>query len=350
MAKDIISIVGNSKVTHPIAEAAANGNRYWNDFFQVTEDYKKALSEQEYDRFLDKSRLDCVIRMDQYLQFSSEITIVDYVIRTYGKFINEPRYNDKKNPECSFEYEGRTINIEVKCPDITNRIKQESSEGIKVYAAERFPNKDDYNHSKKFIESIIKDGHDIQTIDRMDNKLKDYLTSAHQKFPISDLSNFNILVIAVDIIQDMDEWYSYLFGEYGAFTKRTYIKDDYSNVDAVLLTNVQHGHMGSDVDLNINCWHLENYVSLLFLDPRKQEYNVKGEYYSEAALDLFGGLTRNFLSFQFKLDQDNNIRENKINEVDLDENQKKALSYFLYTEDKIIDLQIISEWVKTLKR
>lgn len=348
MKKDIISVVENSKVMHPIATAATTGHHYWKDFLMITEDYKKTLSEQDYGEFLVKSRLDCEISTAQYLQFSSEVTVVDYIIRNYSGFKNEPKYNDKKNPECSFEYEGRTINIEVKCPDLSKRVEQENSEGIKLFAAERFPNKKNYVQSKELIESNISDGQSIQTIDRLDNKQKDYLISAHQKFPVSNSSNFNVLVIAVDIIPDMDEWYSYLFGENGAFTDRTYITDDYSNVDAVLLTNVQHGHMGDGVNLDTNCWQLENYVSLLFLDPRKEKCNGLGEYYLHAALNLFGGLTRDFLSFQLKLDQDNDIRENKIKGFGLDENQKKALSHIFYTGDKITDLHIISEWVKTL--
>lgn len=349
MGKDIISIVENSKVTHPIAMAASKWTRYWNDFWQVTEDYKKVLSEQEYHNFLIKSRLDCKISMEQYLQFSSEVTIVDYIIRNYNEFRNEPKYNGDKNPECSFKYKGRIVNIEVKCPDFTKRIKQESSEGIKTIAAERFLNKDDYVQTQKFIESNIADRHHIQTIDRMDNKLKDYLISAHKKFPVSDLTNFNILVIALDIIKDMDEWYSYLFGETGVFTNRTFIKDDYSNVDAVLLTNVQHGHMGTDVNLNINCWHLENYVSLLFLDSRKVNSNGLGKYYRDNAIDLFGELTFDFLSFQLELDKNNEIRDSEISKLGLDKNQKRVLLDNLYINDKIISLQIISKWIKTIK-
>lgn len=350
MSKDIISIVENSKVTHPIAVAAVNGNSYWTEFLQVIEDYKKALNEEEYNRFLDKSQLDCKISMGQYLQFASEVTIVDYIIRNYSNFINEPRYNGKKNPECSFHYRDRTINIEVKCPDFTQRIKQETAKGVKVYAAERFPNKNDYEQSKKFIESNIKDSYQVQNVDRMDNKLKDYLISAHSKFPTSNSSYFNILVIAVDTIRDMDEWYSYIFGDNGVFTSKTYIKDDYSNVDAVLITNVQHGHMGTNVDLNINCWKLENYVSLLFLDPRKQSVNGLGKYYKDVALNLFGGLTRDFLSFQIKLDEVNDIRNSKISRlVDLNEEKIKVLFDLKNTKDKIIDFQIISEWIKTLK-
>lgn len=350
MKNDIISTVENSKVMHPILKAKIKGNRYWGDFLSVIEDYKKALSESDYKSFLNKSQLDCKINNAQYLQFASEVTVIDYIIRNYKEFKNEPQYNNKKNPECSFEYEGRTINIEVKCPDMFKRIEQENSEGIKLFAGERFPDKNNYIQAKDFIESNIRDGQNVQSIERLDNKLKDYLISAHQKFPISSVSNFNILVIAVDIVQDMDEWYSYLFGDNGAFSDRPYITDDYSNVDAVLITNVQHGHMADDVNLDINCWQLENYVSLLFLNPKKENKNQLGKYYESKALDLFGGLTRNFLSFLFDLDQKNNIRENEIKGMGLDENQNKTLSHILYIEDKITNLHIISEWVKTLAR
>lgn len=336
MKNDIISVIENSKCLHPIIMAKIKGNRYWDDFLAVNEDYKKILSEREYADFLKKSKLDCKISEAQYLQFASEATIVDYVIRNYSNFKNEPKYNQKKNPECSFEYEGRTVNIEVKCPDLFKRMEQENFGGIKVFAGERFPDKDSFIQVKQFIESNIKNGERIQNVDRLDNKLKDYLISANEKFPISDLSNFNILVIAVDIVQDMDEWYSYLFGDNGAFTDKTYIVEDYDNVDAVMLTNVQHGHMADDVDLSTNCWKLENYSSLLLLNPQKQLCNRLGEYYEGKALDLFGGTTRSFLKYQDNLERDKVVGKLNLNSE-------------LYIEDKITNLQIISEWVKTLE-
>ena len=179
--------------------------------------------------------------------------------------------------------------------------------------------------------------------------MKDYLISAHKKFPNSNSQNFNILVVALDIIQDMDEWYSYFFGDNGAFTNKTYITDVYSNVDAVLLTNVQCGHMSDDVDFNVNCWELENYISLLFLDPRKEKRYELGDYYAKYALDLFGGMTRDFLFFQYELDQGNVERNKEIEKLNLNDSQNKALSQTLYIKDKIIDLKIISEWVERLK-
>ena len=349
MKNNIIDIVKNSKVMHPIVVAATKGNRYWNDFLKVNKNYESVLNKQEYNSFLNKSQLNGEITMAQYIQFASEATIIDYIIRNYSGFKNEPKYNDKKNPECSFEYADRTINIEVKCPDLSKRIVQEDSEGIKLFSAERFPNKDCYMQIQEFIESNIRDGQSIQNIERLDNKLKDYLISAHKKFPISNIQNFNILGVAVAIIQDMVEWDSYLFGDKGAFTNKTYITDVYSNVDAVLLTNVQYGHMADDVDLNTNCWKLENYLSLLFLDPRKEKCNGLGDYYKNSALDLFGGMTRNFLLFQYELDQGNIERDKRIEKLNLNDNQIKVLYQNLYIEDKIVDLEIISKWVERLK-
>lgn len=349
MTRDIMSIIQESKVTHPIAISASKNGRYWSDFLSLIEDYKNNLNKQEYQKFLDKSQLDQNINMAQYLQFASEITVVEYIMRHYCKFVNEPQYNSKKNPECSFEYDGRTVNIEVKCPDLTKRIDQEKSEKISLFVAERFPDKKTYDASVNLIESTIKDGYGVQKIDRLDNKLKDYLLSAHKKFPKSSELSFNILVIAVDIIQDMDEWYSYIFGDNGVFGDKTYVEEDYSNVDAVMITNLQHGHMGDEVDTAINCWQLENYVSLLFLDPRKENINNLGQYYSNSGIDLFGGLTRNFLRFQYELDETNKQREKIIENQQLNENKRIELSRVLYTNDKIVDLQIVSEWVKTLK-
>lgn len=346
MGNRVINIVENSKVTHPLALEASSGGKYWKDFQIATQDFERVLTEKEFDKLLEKSQLDQKINLNQYLQFSTEFTVVDYIIRNYYNFKYEPQYNGKKNPECSFEYEGRTINVEVKCPDLSKRIKQETSEGINLYTSDRFPTKDAYSQAIEIVKSSIKDGVYIQPIDRLDNKLKDYLTSAHGKFPDSSISNFNVLVIAVEIIPDMDEWYSYLFGTNGAFTDSPYITEDYSNVDAVLITNVQAGHKAFNVDKNINKWMLENYISLLFLNPQKENLYELGNYYINKAINLFGGLTRSFLQFQLALDEKNQARDNNIDKTIRLTSRRRELNYL---GDKIIDLQIISEWVKTLK-
>lgn len=347
MDKNIIDIVENAKVNHPLWVAKKNDYRYWNDFIDVDKNYKEKLTEEEYKKFLNKSQLEQNISLAQYLQFSSEVTIINYIMKHYNNFKNEPRYNNMKNPECSFEYEGRTVNIEVKCPDLSKRIQQENSIGFKLFAAERFPNKEKYINASKFIKSSINGNTPIKNVDRLDNKLKDYLISAHKKFPNSNSSNFNILVIALEINQDMDEWYSYLFGDNGAFTDRTYITEDYSNVDAVMITNVQIGHKAADIYLNMNCWKLENYLSLLFLDPRKEKIYGLGEYYKNSALYLFGDGTKNFLQFLDDLDSKNDKRKNIINKLNID---NALLSHIFYITDKITDLHIVSNWIETIEK
>lgn len=340
MKADSIDSMFNFKVTHPLQKAHEHKNRYWTDFLSLTADYKKYLNNQDYSHFLKKSRLDCAINNAEYLQFASEVTIVDYIIRNYNGFQNEPRYDNRKNPECSFEYEGRTVNVEVKCPDLRKRAKQESSEHLKIYTAERFPSKQNHDDALKFIASNIKGNETIQVVDRLDNKLKDYLLSAHKKFPSSGSKYFNILVISLETIYDMDEWYNYIFGADGVFTNRTYVSENYNNVDAIMITNVQYGHMAEDVNLNINCWHLENYVSLLFLNPLKE--NNLGKYYFEHAIKLFGNRTEDFILFLENLDQLNALKISDVQNI----SSRKELSYWLYLDNKITSLHSISEWIK----
>lgn len=343
----IIQVIQNSKVTHPLAVAGQEGNRYWIDFYNLTEDYRKVLSEKQYDDFLAKSRLDSLTSMPEYLQFATEATVVDYIIRNHEKeFENEPQYNNKKNPECSFRYVDRIVNVEVKCPDFTKRIEQEESKNIKIFSAERMPTKEVYKQVLNDINSNLADETDIQEIDRMDNKLKDYLLSAHAKFPESGDCFFNVLVIALDIVQDMDEWYSYIFGDTGVFTDKSFIKEKYSNVDAILLTNVQYGHRSDKIDLSINCWHLENYLSLLFLNPIKQNDKKLWDYYANHAIYLFSNHTFDFLLYQQYLDKENEKRDEIIRKQTFIE--KYSLKSSLYINDKIKELHIIEGWTKNL--
>lgn len=341
--EDIITLIEDSKVLHLLAKAGQENSRYWQDFLKVIDDFRKILDEKEFEKFLLKSQLNQVITTAQYLQFVTETVVVDYVIRNFKGFRSEPQYGKKKNPECSFEYEGRIVNIEVKCPDYTKRISEEKVGGIKTFAAERFPQKEMYDDAIRIIEQNC--NLNIAKIARMDNKLKDYLVSAHNKFPKCDHDYFNILVICLDIIPDMDEWYSYLFGNEGAFTKHSYISANYENVDAVMLTNIVHGHTGDPKCEKYNCWKMENYISLLFLNPLKEQDQALADYYFNHAIKMFGSNSMDFLEFQCLLDQKNEERDNySLGQGILG----KQLKQLYYTEDKIVDLQIISEWCKSI--
>lgn len=345
----INSIIDNHKFKHAIWHGRENNNRYYTDFCELAYDFYVKLSESEFNNFLKKSRLDKNIDLSQYLQFASEVTIVDYIIRNFSNsFKNEPKYNKKKNPECSFSYNGRIINMEIKCPDYKDRKMKENTDGIKIIANDRLPNKETYDKIKKTISNSFPEDNALISYERMDNKLKDFLLSANEKFPESKDKYFNILVIALETIPDMDEWYSYLFAKEGAFTHESFIKNDYSHVDAVMLTNVAYGHQCDKVDLNRNLWHFENYCSLIFMDPRKECDFELTDYCAKYVLELFGGHTRNFLAYLKQLDIDNEKRDNIINNT-IPKEKLNLIKRELYINDRIFNSRIIQNWLEHLK-
>ncbi len=345
---NMCELMQKSKLLHPLAKAAQMGSNYWFDFMRLNDDYEDVLTEKEYKRFLIKSQLDKEITIPQYLQFASEVCVVDYIMRKFSDdFCYEPTYNGKKNPECSFKYNNRIVNVEVKAPDLGKRITQENNDGIKMFCAERLLDKEDVAFLSSCIERNL--GEKIKHIDRLDNKLKDYLVSAHQKFPKSGEKYFNILVIALDVIPDMDEWFSYIFGDTGAFTHNSYVKEEYDNVDAVLLTNIQHGHMTYEFMENVNLWDLSNYVSLLFLNPQKEHSYNLGEFYFKGAMDLFGLQTRNFLKFQKERCEENKLYYHFIESTNYSDSTRRPLKNKFIIDEKIIVSNIISEWCRHLK-
>lgn len=178
----------------------------------------------------------------------------------------------------------------------------------------------------------------IEVNAKIDNKLKDYLVSGQDKFPASDDNNFNILVIALDIISDVDEWYSYIYGSNGVFTKNTFVDESYDKVDAILLSTPVCGHKAWISLPNVNVWKLEETFNLILLHSDR-EHTETGKYYISDGIDLFGNLSRDFFIFQQKLDL---------------KSEEKWSGYdgnleYRYIEFKLTDLQIITEFTEYLK-
>lgn len=121
----------------------------------------------------------------------------------------------------------------------------EDSNTLKLFAAERIPG---YNDVIKDISNMVRPNlngkyEGVQAEPRFDNKLKDYLVSAQSKFPDSTDDNFNLLVISLCEIKDLDEWYNYLFASEGIFTQNSYVKELYNRIDAIALTDTVMGHI-----------------------------------------------------------------------------------------------------------
>ena len=325
---------------NPLKVAYNSQHIYYQNFIEVLKEFENFLTEKELKELIDKLQLRSNFDYPCYLQFASEITVVYYILRRYNKdFKYEPIYNGKKNPECSFEYKGKTINIEVKCPDLSSKIEAEQNDNIKIYP-DRIHD-ELYPDFKKCVEDLTdrinlenSNYSGIELEKRLDNKLKDYIISASNKFPTDSNNYFNILVVSLDIIADLDEWYSYIFGEGGVFTDGSFVSEDYNNVDAILLTTAEAGHYRWEY-LEENVWKLEEYPNFLFLNPKKVENE---DFYSKNAISIFGDLTAEFLTYIKDLDNKESLM--------IDNYSEKFTRFIDY---KITQDHIISSFLKDLK-
>ena len=212
--------------------------------------------------------------------------------------------------------------------------------------ADRFPSKEDADGVFQFIKNHLLEvtAENVNEINRHDNKLKDYLVSANGKFPKSEESFFNILVISLDKIRDLDEWYRYIFGEKGAFTKNSYIQEEYSNVDAILLTNLQHGHKSDSLFKEENYWDFKYYISLLFLNPLKEPDDRYREYYLNYAISMFGWCTKDFRSFTNEKKELSKARHKACIDNIREEKQREYIKQILLSNEMFENYRIISEW------
>ncbi|MER2172291.1 MAG: hypothetical protein ABS938_16865 [Psychrobacillus psychrodurans] len=339
----IENLIINASDRHPLKQAYLNNHRYYSDFIEVMSVFEENLTKKDYKSLLKKLQFDKEYDRQRYLQIVSELNVLYYVLRFHNNsFRYEPKYNNGYNPECSFEFMKIDINIEVKCPNMEKRIATEERDTLKIFSAERVPNhKLMINEISKLLgPNIERSGYTgVEETLRLDNKLKDFLKSAQDKFPVSTDLNFNILIISLEIISDMDEWYSYIFGENGVYTQKSFVEEKYENVDAILITTPVCGHAGWCYYEDTNVWKLEETISLLFLNPDR-EYTGTGRFYISNGIELFGNLTSEFLCFQQKLDEKAEEKWESITD---------ANSKLKYIDYKLTEMQIVSKFVGYLK-
>ena len=326
--------LSNNDSIFPLTVAYKNGSRFYSDFIAMIKTFEANLFEKEQDNIYNKIATAYSINDVQvYLQCNCELMVLYYILRKFNTgFKYEPKYNGNYNPECSFEHKGVVVNIEVKTPNYSKRIAQENSNSLKFF--ERIPDKQAViEELSGMINLDDTDYEGVEELSRLDNKLKDYLEHSQKKFPNGD-DYFNILVIVLQTISDLDEWYSYIFGEKGAFTESSFIESNYENVDSILLCSPINGIIGGEKYYNTNVWYLEKSLSILLFDDRKTKTNkVKLQYYANNAIYFFGAYSRSFFDFTRMLS----------------EYTPDSLTKEEYAIYKQIDLAIISEYYKYLQ-
>lgn len=207
----------------------------------------------------------------QYLQAACELTICAYFAKHFpSKFKYEPQPFPPKDIDCSYEDGGYLINIEVKCADFSKKNDIDQQDAFKMSALGRVPG----------FEKIIKDLEPVMTSGslgkplvvqpHMDNKLKDFLLSAHSKFSEAPSpTTLNVLAVCCDNPHDIQKWFYYMYGSQGLFRQDSYVQQsEYNRVDAVFLTSLYHRHHEYfNKDKIKNHWDLASSFNLVCSNP-----------------------------------------------------------------------------------
>ena len=125
--------------------------------------------------------------------------------------------------------------------------------------------------------SINESGQDVDLTlaKNKDNTMKDFLQSAHGKFAdYRDENELNVLIIALDDVHSIQNWWHYLFENQGLFTKNPLVDPStYSRVDTVFLTNLlfRHKHFAS---INRSAWSILDSLNFCLSNPHRQKYKA----------------------------------------------------------------------------
>ena len=190
-SSSLIESIKNGSDGFPLTVACKKGHRFYSDFIEMMKYFSNNLTKTQYDDIIRKVKAGSSQDEQSYMQCMCELSVLYFVMRKYltkDNFKYEPKYNGGYNPECSFNYGGKTVNIEVKCPHMGKRIEIETHDTLKVYFAERTPDKSDYYSIIDDVKRIItpslqgSEYSGLEIVPRMDNKLKDYLEHSQKNF------------------------------------------------------------------------------------------------------------------------------------------------------------------------
>jgi hypothetical protein len=270
----------SSLTAHYLVRAQGSGHPYFTDFLHAGVVLKQALTPGEFTFWCAEKMLlkQQPFNEKTFIQYAVETTVVRY----FGeRFPTDFRVEAKINPDndkdvdCVFVDGGFTFNVEVKCSDFKAKEKVDSQDAFKYETVGRLPDRGQEAMaaiSAALNEGLAKQGEVTKphlNAKNMDNSLKDFLESAHEKFgaPTGD-TNLNVLVVGCGDAEDMQQWSNYLLAGEGLFTRTPFADSSkYQNVDLVVLTN-QYDKHSRFFEKNVsNSWSLGEGFNLMFGNP-----------------------------------------------------------------------------------
>ena len=269
--------------THYLLKSKNFYTEYFDGFKNSIDSIKTLISNNSLKDLLNnKFQIrDSVFKEKAFIQTACETTINAYFAKKYPETF---KYEEKLNPsnnkdvDCGFTDGEFKYNVEVKCSDFDSKEAADSQHAFKLGAAGRIPG---FENEFETISQYIKKGRenleeedpapkDVIKSKNMDNNMKDFLLSAHEKFSPSPLEcEVNILAVCCGNPQDMQSWHGYLQANEGLFTKNSfYNPNEYKRVDLVILTNLYHRHhdLHKKESLHNHCL-FEDAFNLIFCNP-----------------------------------------------------------------------------------
>ncbi len=295
---DVIALISELSDKH----ALKNAPKLYVDGFTgaITSVYppdqiKKILQERFF--IPDDSNFD----LDVYLQSAVELSVQNHIKRNaqVENFEINKRVNPPKDIDAYYEIKATQVSLEVKCPVDP----KSSKDSYKVTMPGRVPDHEGvFNNLKGLFNNAVQS---LELTKNQDNKLKDYLVGAHEKFsPNSNVDNLNILFVACNNPSSIQDWYFYLDGGEGLFTSQPfYPSKEYKLVDIVILSNLKYCHTEAREAFD---WTLQNVFLLPFVNPHGRSTLVRQSVFS--GLSIFEHHFDQFRQFIPKVETGNVIR------------------------------------------
>lgn len=271
---------------HILSIAKRDNEQYYLEFIETMIDLNKTLNQKEFnDWFYNKMLINGEkFEERKFISFAVETTIVRYFSKFFPEnFKVEVEVNkiDKKNIDLQFLNNNFIYNIEVKSADFNVKGYSNNPNDINIVTPERIPNEfNEYYDNIELIKNLLQTkSYNVNKVKRLDNTLLTYLNESNEKFGSNNISDkVNILYVGCNDNIDIQEYYSYLFGFEGLFTNVPFAKavpNKYSNVDIVVLSNLNFKHTQFNNKNVTNNWELENCFNLIFENPHNNNSTNK---------------------------------------------------------------------------
>lgn len=231
-----------------------------------------------------------------YLELACELTVANHVKLTgHPNFEAEKQLNLplEKDVDAYCDVGAYHPAVEVKCPELKVEVFDPAKPVIQVKFLGRLP---DYQKQFDDLQALVGAAANLKMAKRDDNKLKDYLVQANDKFrKPPQAGDVNVLFIPLDDYYSMQDWNGFLFSDFGGFfSQNPYIPgSQYALVDLVVLSNLQSAHT---IGRDHHDWTLKN----IFMIPRFTRNPRPGltDQAIAAALSLFPHELAGFNAYQ----------------------------------------------------